>query len=587
MSEMEHAHVESGGIDLAMAPRFEDVAVGAIQNSPTNPRKHFAQPALEELADSMRTHGLAQPILLRPVDGERRGGPAYEIVAGERRWRAAMLLAWPTIPALVRNLSDQQTLELQVVENLQRADLHPLEEADGYERLIQQHGYDVESLAEKIGKSTAYIYATLKLSALVPEARTAFLDGKLNRSTALLVARMVPAVQSAAVAEVTTGDEGHPLSVRRTQDLLKSRFMLDLRVAVFDTEDPKLYPEAGPCTTCPKRTGNQHQLFADVSNSDTCTDPTCFNDKKARHWTRERERAAKAGRDVITGDAAKAIVPQYYGPHFQHLENDYTPVDAFVTALVENGLEERVAKQTFNEILRKAKVKPAAIETRDGSLLSALSKKQTEAIDRDFDKATGKTRPTKDDQAAKERDKRFARAAAERAAQVAFGAALREQTMAAALQVPPTQIEFLRLMVCGFWLAMDRIGGDPMPGLTRLGVTMPAEYSNADEYRLVRAAIDGASPDDLCLLLLEFTLVTAGELYWDDTDIQGAIEREVAEMYGVDHQALRKQLVDDVLDPPKKRTKAPAAVADSIAAPQESSRWTDNQALSTAPEGGA
>ena len=566
---MNDTSVESGGVDVAMAPHFVDVSVEVIRGSATNPRKHFAQPALDELAESMRINGLAQPILLRTVVPDVIGGICLEIVAGERRWRAAKLLGWLTIPSLIRNLTDQQALELQVVENLQREDLHPLEEADGYERLILQHGYNVEGLAEKVGKSVAYVYATLKLTALVSEARTAFFDGKLNRSTALQLARMVPAVQSAAVAEVTAGDDGHPLSVRRTQDLLKSRFMLDLRVAVFDTEDPKLYPEAGPCTTCPKRTGNQHQLFADVVNTDTCTDPACFSDKKARHWARERERAAKAGREVITGEAAAEIVPQWYGPHYQRLNNDYTPVESFVAALVENGLEERVAQQTFGEILKKAKVKPVAIETRDGGLLSALSKEQHDLIDEEYSKASNRASRNRavDDPAAREREKASQQQERERharqkrqEAEDAFCAALNKRTLEAARVAPPTSIALLRIMVYGFWLAGDRIGGEQLPGLKKLGLVLPEEYSAAEECNLVRGLLTVASPEDLSLLMLELTLEAERCHYWEGEDLRGQLVREVATIYGIDHEALHQRLVEDVVNPPKKRTKAPAGL---------------------------
>ena len=162
--------------------------------SPTNPRKHFNEAALGELAASIAQHGVLQPILVRKwtIDCKMPKGKCYgdmhgmhEIVCGERRWRASQIAGRAEILAIVRELSDLQVLEIQVVENLQREDVHPIEEAEGYERLIKWHGYSADTLAEKVGKSRAYIYARLKLTALAPVAREAFFSGKLTASTAL------------------------------------------------------------------------------------------------------------------------------------------------------------------------------------------------------------------------------------------------------------------------------------------------------------------------------------------------------------------------------------------------------------------
>lgn len=191
-----------------------EVRVANIAPGGSNPRKAFDKAALEELAESIRRHGVLQPILLRPWPEGRRWpakeaveGCPYELVAGERRWRAAKAAGLSTIPALIRELGDAEVLEIQVVENLQRTDLHPLEKAEGYEQLMKLHGYAVEDLAAKVGKSKGYVYARLKLCALVPEARKAFYAGHLNPSTALLIARIpVADLQKKAVQEIVIVD---------------------------------------------------------------------------------------------------------------------------------------------------------------------------------------------------------------------------------------------------------------------------------------------------------------------------------------------------------------------------------------------
>ena len=135
------------------------IPINLLQPSPTNPRKHFDQAKLEELAASIRKIGQIQPILVRPRDGARRGEALYEIVAGERRFRASKLAAQEHIQAIVRDMSDHEVLELQLIENLQREDLTALEEADGYHAVLQKSGrlmgLTVDELAARIGREAA------------------------------------------------------------------------------------------------------------------------------------------------------------------------------------------------------------------------------------------------------------------------------------------------------------------------------------------------------------------------------------------------------------------------------------------------
>jgi ParB/RepB/Spo0J family partition protein len=280
------------------------IPLADIVASPTNPRKTFDQSSLDELTASVRAHGVIQPILVRPVGNTTKH---FELVAGERRWRAAKAAGLAEIPATVRTLSDLETLELQVVENLQRSDLHPLEEAEGYEQLMKKHGLTADDLAAKVGKSKAYIYARLKLTALTAAGREAFYAGKLNPSTALLVARLSPAkVQDEALKEITAFDyRGEPLSVRTAAETIQRAYMLQLDRAPFKPSDEKLLPKAGSCTACPKRTGNQPELFADVKSGDVCTDKVCFAAKRTAHCTRQRQAAEAEGYSVVSGNDAK------------------------------------------------------------------------------------------------------------------------------------------------------------------------------------------------------------------------------------------------------------------------------------------
>jgi ParB/RepB/Spo0J family partition protein len=284
-------------------PVFGNIPMDCVIASTTNPRKHFDQAALEELAGSIRQHGVAQPILVRPVANQP---DCVEIVAGERRWRASKLANMPTIPAIVRELTDVQALEIQVIENLQRTDVHPIEEAEGYEQLMRLHSYTADQLAEKVNKSKAYIYGRLKLCELAPEVRPAFYDGKLPASTALLIARMpIASLQIKATEEIVhNSGRQDPMSYREAAAYLKGRYMLDLTAARFVITDAKLLAVAGSCSTCPKRTGSQPLVFSDIS-ADVCTDPDCFATKGRAHDLRLIVAAKKKGIPVYEGDAAE------------------------------------------------------------------------------------------------------------------------------------------------------------------------------------------------------------------------------------------------------------------------------------------
>ncbi len=142
------------------------VPIDRIEPNPENPRLLFEESALEELASSIREHGVLQPILVRPT-----GRDTYQLVAGERRWRAARRAGLATIPALVEELDDDTAMEIAVIENLQREDLSPLEEATMYEKMVTEHGYSIRKLAQKLGKDKGYLENRLRLADAPEEIR--------------------------------------------------------------------------------------------------------------------------------------------------------------------------------------------------------------------------------------------------------------------------------------------------------------------------------------------------------------------------------------------------------------------------------
>ncbi len=153
----------------AEGPGVADLPIGKIKANPSQPRKHFDDAELGELAESIRAHGILQAILVRP---SRAGGDeSYEIIAGERRWRAAKRVGLASIPAIVRDVDELQLLEQGIIENVQRTDLNPIEEAEAYESLMRRFGRTQEGLAATIGKSRVHITNTLRLLKLSERAR--------------------------------------------------------------------------------------------------------------------------------------------------------------------------------------------------------------------------------------------------------------------------------------------------------------------------------------------------------------------------------------------------------------------------------
>lgn len=286
---------------------METLSLEQIVPSKTNPRKNFDEAQMKELTASIKEKGILQPILVRPR--EENGKKIYEIVAGERRFRAARTLGFKEIPVIQREMSDIEAMESQVIENLQRADLHPLEEADSYKALIEKNGYTTDDVAAKVGKSKANIYQRLNLLSLCASARAHFLKNKLSLAVALLFARIRETkLQEQAFKELLRESNGE-ISYGVANEHIQRSYMTLLEKAPFDTQDAQLLPEAGACAACPKRTGNEKELFPDIKRADVCTDVLCFQKKKNAAWVLIAKQAKEKGMTVIEGEEANKICP--------------------------------------------------------------------------------------------------------------------------------------------------------------------------------------------------------------------------------------------------------------------------------------
>jgi ParB family chromosome partitioning protein len=194
--------------------RIQQIGIGEIVPSPLQPRRVFAEDSLTELIDSIRARGIFQPLIVR----HSPKGTGFELIAGERRWRAARKLNLLKVPVIVRTATDQQVLELALIENLQRAELDAVEEADGYATLIETFGLKQEEVAERVGKSRATVANALRLRALPGEVRDLLRSKQISVGHAKAILGLTePAAQTAVAREVVK----RGLSVRQAEALVR------------------------------------------------------------------------------------------------------------------------------------------------------------------------------------------------------------------------------------------------------------------------------------------------------------------------------------------------------------------------------
>ncbi|MDY3985208.1 ParB/RepB/Spo0J family partition protein [Dysosmobacter sp.] len=202
--------------------------ISQVESCSSQPRKYFDEASLAELAESIREHGIIQPLTVRKL-----ASGYYQIIAGERRWRAARLAGLQEVPAIVMEADDRKAAELAMIENLQREDLNPMEEAAGFQALIDNYHMTQEEAAQRVGKSRSAVTNALRLLGLTPPVRKLVEEGKLSAGHARALLPLSPAVQENAANAVVAGG----LSVRQTEALAKK--------LAAEKKAPKKNPSAG------------------------------------------------------------------------------------------------------------------------------------------------------------------------------------------------------------------------------------------------------------------------------------------------------------------------------------------------------
>ena len=310
----------------------------------------------EFLAD-IKEHGVRQTLLVRQCEKYKDSMAAeqYEVVAGCRRLAAAIHVGLRTVPILIKDLTDREAREARITENLQRENLSALDEARQFEEALDRHEYGdrrkaVDNFANSIGRSPTYVYGRLRLLKLAEPVMQALRQGKIAVTIADLLAT-VPGerLQEQALEKVleegrTTYDPDEewadeqevkqklkkeerealqrrresperwrePMSFRAVKGMLNAKFRLDLAQATWELEDADLLPPAGPCTTCPKRSGAIPGMFADIKNPNLCTDPDCFAAKREAVQAARLKEKAEAGHQVMTPMEQKQAFPNAY-----------------------------------------------------------------------------------------------------------------------------------------------------------------------------------------------------------------------------------------------------------------------------------
>lgn len=296
-----------------MPDQITYIPASALRESPFNPRKTFSADALLDLAESIKSQGILQPIVVRPLpDGQVDIEHRYEIVFGHRRFRAASSLPeyqddTLRLPCILRDMDDEQAAIAQVAENLQRADVTAIEEADSFRHLHRSHNLSADAIAERVGKSRSYVYARLKLAAAGADVRTAVLEQGLLPEVALEVARLRgDKLQRMGLQAIKAGDNEW-VSQRRAKAVIRDMLTEhQLDQAPFDQTDTTLVHFAPACTGCSKRAGNDADLVSQGVPADVCTDAVCFGDKLRSHSGRVVIQLKAEGMEVIEAtEAAK------------------------------------------------------------------------------------------------------------------------------------------------------------------------------------------------------------------------------------------------------------------------------------------
>lgn len=263
-----------------------------------NYRKSFNPQTLQELAEDIRKHDMLSPVTVRPAANGR-----YQLVIGDRRYRAAHLIGMAVLPALIRELTDEEMLELQLAENLQREDPHPLHEAQAVS-LLQASGKSIEDISLRMGKSKAWVYNRIKIAQLIDPVQEVFLADKISFTEALEIAAIAADSQQRFFERNLKHWQDENFALYNIRSML-SQYHCNLSKAPFDTKNKKLVADAGACTRCPFNSATLKSLFPELAQQATCSKKTCYESKCLAQLTLTLQK------EISNQQPAALILPAY------------------------------------------------------------------------------------------------------------------------------------------------------------------------------------------------------------------------------------------------------------------------------------
>lgn len=310
-------------IDLGQCGHI-DVALSSIISDPNQPRKFFDAGKLLELSKTIVEHGVLEPILIRPIPGD-----LYMVVFGERRFRASLMAGEAghtvtTIPAMIKEMTDAQALEVQLIENLHRTDPHPIEDAHTFKRMLENHS--IEEIALRIVKSTKFVAMRLMLCDLSPAFQEVFFANKMSLGQAMHLCKVNTQAQEAIFSDEVPDDwkEDPDFMLDDIQRLVNQE-QKNLDSAPFKTEDAELYPEMGACGKCQFNSANTLQLFVEQQTSRICGNAVCYNIKCVRSYKANIE-------EVKTDPSVVFVAGSHYADEAKQKVKDVEALGAPVLA---------------------------------------------------------------------------------------------------------------------------------------------------------------------------------------------------------------------------------------------------------------
>tara|TARA_R110002050_G_scaffold289989_1_gene443227 strand:- start:3204 stop:4148 length:945 start_codon:yes stop_codon:yes gene_type:complete len=261
----------------AIGLQVQELSIGRIIPDPMQPRKSFNEEALMQLSESIEAHGVLQPITVR------KSGKEYIIVMGERRYRASKLAKKKTIPSIVREYDNNDVLEIQIIENLQRQDVEPTEEAEAVAFLSEK--YSPTEISKRLGRTENFVRQRLKLSGLIEGFKVFVRKGEMTISLGVGVALFEPEEQQMMLETM-----GEDFNAHQINQMIKNQ-TYDLENASFDVTDENLVAKVGACIKCPFNAANQGNLFGD--GKIVCTKSACYETKKSKSFLKLIETSKK------------------------------------------------------------------------------------------------------------------------------------------------------------------------------------------------------------------------------------------------------------------------------------------------------